>query len=301
MFDRVRDAAIEERLARIIVQGSRGALGEADELFALDLIRGFVRRELLRRGLYHAPAKFLGLIVEGTFRDRPDELESLVGEVRASVLRPRDSLLRVARRGGSATAYVRRSVRNFIHDKQEKHDPVGARVYRELTGVLHELAAAGEVALSGLRNGKLVSRSLVRLVQPGASATTGRLADPVRSHLAQVGQACLFGDLIAVLRARARAESGVPHLVASCEAGAVAAPASQTDMPRAEALRELLAETTSTGVVRLFDAMVHGYATGQGFEQKAWAARAGIPTSTVGDLMKRLRAVGSAMTGGGKI
>ncbi|MGD2114065.1 MAG: hypothetical protein PVG07_03370 [Acidobacteriota bacterium] len=103
-----------------------------------------LRTELRRRGLWTSPPRFLGIVGSESWTE--DALEELTAEAYAfnfvDRLRSLQAQLRVK---PNVEGLVHLNVRNFLHERQRRHDPLGYRVFEILRAALREAADAGEL------------------------------------------------------------------------------------------------------------------------------------------------------------
>ncbi len=144
---------------------SLGPVGEPADRRAFQALwsalRGALRRELRRRGLWLSSPSYLGIYGwqswqaaeprPGGAGRRPasgDALDELAADCYAFVFIERLRGLRAhLRRKPNVDGLVWRSIRNFLHDTQRRQDPLGFRVFRVLKRALAEALEAGELAL----------------------------------------------------------------------------------------------------------------------------------------------------------
>src|SRR5436309_14649242 len=95
-----------------------------------ETLRGALRGELRRRGLWNAPPDYLGVYGSEGWEDA---LEELLAECYAFVfvdrLRALQAQLRVK---PNVDGLVFLNVRHFLHERQKEHDPVGSQVFEVL-------------------------------------------------------------------------------------------------------------------------------------------------------------------------
>lgn len=112
-------------------------------------LRGALRRELRRRGLWTAPPSFLGVYGYSSWRD-PGALDDLTGGCYefTFVVRLR-SLRAQLRTKDNVDGLVFLNVRNFVHGLQRDHDPVGHRAYQVLERAVELAADEGLLSTPG--------------------------------------------------------------------------------------------------------------------------------------------------------
>ncbi|MDP9120328.1 MAG: hypothetical protein M3O15_03010, partial [Acidobacteriota bacterium] len=119
-----------------------------------DALRQLLVSELKRRGLSTLPPAFLGIYGYAAWADG-DALEELVADCFLFVFGERlRSLKAHLHFMPNVEGLIVRSVRNFLHETQKRHDPVGFRVFTVLRnavraavagGVLHVVAGSPEI------------------------------------------------------------------------------------------------------------------------------------------------------------
>lgn len=126
-----------------------------------------LRAELRRRGLWNSPPSYLGVLGGGSWDD--DALKELRADAHTFVFVDRLRSLRSRLAAGSnVDGLVRLAVRNFVQERQEKHDPLGTQVYVVLRSAVEEAVEAGELHL--LRGGDRIGNDTVLGFEPGAEA-----------------------------------------------------------------------------------------------------------------------------------
>ncbi len=126
------------------------ALVHGDAIPADDLapmwtkLRCAVLAELRLRGLYQAPPRYLGIY--GTARWTPSTLEDLLVDCYSAAflqrLRSLKGQLEVRR---DIDGLIFRNIRNYLHDRQKKHDPLGFRVFNLLRSAVRAAVEVGEL------------------------------------------------------------------------------------------------------------------------------------------------------------
>jgi len=108
-----------------------------------EALRGALRGELRRRGLWQAPPDYLGVYGSAGWEDA---LEELLAECYAFVfvdrLRSLQAQLRVK---PNVDGLVFLNVRHFLHERQKEHDPLGSQVFEVLQSAVRRAVAAGEL------------------------------------------------------------------------------------------------------------------------------------------------------------
>jgi len=175
----------------------------------LRLLRGALRRELRRRGLWEAPPSFLGVVGGTSWRDEGllDELtHACYGYNFVERLRPLIAQLQVK---DNVDGLVFRNVRNFVYELQRDHDPLGHRAWEVVRTAVDVALAEGWVFVA--EEGKAVDHDCV--LSLAAEADPWLPDDPLEAArrqaaveaLAALWNADLLPDLVTA-RGRARHE-----------------------------------------------------------------------------------------------
>ncbi len=115
-------------------------------------LRHALRAELGRRGLWNSPPPYLGIIGWRSWDERSASGEGALDELHADaypfVFVDRLRILRnhLAVKP-NIDGMVLLAVRQFVQERQEKHDPLGAQVYAVLRSALRDALEAGELYL----------------------------------------------------------------------------------------------------------------------------------------------------------
>ena len=148
--------------------------GEPDDALLEDVWQGLrqrLRRVLEERGMWQRSPRLLGIVGwdrwqegEGRGAQRYDALRELTADAYGFVLVDRlGSLLSQLQHKPQIEGLVIRSVRNFVHERQTRHDPIGRRVFTVLDRALTAAIESGDLYLSAsdekLRTGSLLSFS----------------------------------------------------------------------------------------------------------------------------------------------
>lgn len=126
---------------------SRESLQSEDGGFdeAWTALRRLLVSELKRRSLWSLPPAFLGIYGCETWDD-PDAVEELVADCFAFVFVDRfRSLKAQLRYKPNIEGLILRNVRNFLHETQRRHDPVGSRVFTVLRSAVRGALSAGDL------------------------------------------------------------------------------------------------------------------------------------------------------------
>lgn len=136
-------------------------------------LRTALRAELRRRSLWNSPPSYLGIFGWGSWEERPAFGEDALDELRADAcsfifverLRSLQKHLLVK---PNIDGMVFLAVRQFVQERQEKHDPLGAQVYAVLRSAVREALEAGELHL--LRGSDRIGNDTVLGFAAGAEA-----------------------------------------------------------------------------------------------------------------------------------
>ncbi len=209
--------------------------GDFDEVWAA--LRHRLVSELKRRSLWSLPPACLGIYGCATWAD-PDAVEELVADCFIFTFAERfRSLKAQLRYKPNVEGLIVRNVRNFLHERQRRHDPVGFRVFTVLRGAVRDALSAGELQViagtPAVRNDTVLASRLgvspEEAVQPDelrlrvqvwnddllpdlitargwdVRQVTARLERHLRGLAVEGVPAFRFHDLIAALREDARA------------------------------------------------------------------------------------------------
>lgn len=140
---------------------------EAEMEAVLDALTGALKAELRRRGLSEAPPRFLGvtgherwdgaaleeLAIDAYAFNFVDRLRSLAGQLR---VKP------------NIDGLVFRNLKNLLHERQKRHDPIGFRVFEAVRSALRTAVEADQLEV--IRGPPRVHNETV-LAFPGATAS----------------------------------------------------------------------------------------------------------------------------------
>lgn len=169
-------------------------------------------REMRKRSLWNAPPTYLG-VDGGSSWSEPGLFDELVGECHTFVFLERLPALKAQLEvKGQIGGLVCRNVRNFLYERQKKHDPVGYRVYEVLQRAVAELVAAGSLAIEDgdprVRNGTVLAfgsggRGSASLEEEVGDWAAALLPDLIRARGRQLDAVVSRArDLVARLRSR---------------------------------------------------------------------------------------------------
>ena len=126
----------------------RGAAPAADHFTALwRALRAVLVSELRKRSLWDVPPAYLGVYGGGSW-SQDETLEELLVECYTATFPSRlRGLCAQLKVRSSIDGLIFLNVRNFLHDVQKKHDPLGFRVFTVLRAAVHELVRGGDVRI----------------------------------------------------------------------------------------------------------------------------------------------------------
>jgi hypothetical protein len=132
-------------------------------------LRRLLVSELKRRSLWSLPPAYLGIYGSASWADE-EALEELTADSFLFVFGERlRSLTAQLCCKPNVEGLVLRSVRNFLHEAQKRHDPVGFRVFTVLRCAVRASVAAG--TLHGIAGSPAVRRDTVLAFEPERSST----------------------------------------------------------------------------------------------------------------------------------
>ncbi len=113
----------------------------------LEALRHSLRGEIRRRGLWHAPPSYFGIIGQTTWW-QGDGFEELLHECYVYNFCDRQrALKRQLKAKNNIESLVRGNVRRFLQATQATHDPLGARIFRTLREATRRLVDAGAIQI----------------------------------------------------------------------------------------------------------------------------------------------------------
>ena len=108
-----------------------------------EALKGALRGELRRRGLWNAPPDYLGVYGSEGWEDA---LEELVSAVYVFIFIDRRRALQAQLRlKPNVDGLVFLNVRHFVHERQKEHDPLGSQVFEVLQSAVRQAVAQGEL------------------------------------------------------------------------------------------------------------------------------------------------------------
>jgi hypothetical protein len=153
--------------------------GDFDEVWTA--LRWRLVSELRRRSLWSLPPACLGIYGCATWAD-PDAVEELVADCFIFTFAERfRSLKAQLRYKPNVEGLIVRNVRNFLHERQRRHDPVGFRVFTVLRGAVRGALSAGELQV--IAGSPAVRNDTVLASHLGASPEETVRPDELRLHV----------------------------------------------------------------------------------------------------------------------
>lgn len=179
-------------------------------------LRRLLVSELKRRSLWPLPPACLGIYGCATWAD-PEAVEELVADCFVFTFAERFRSLKAhLRYKANVEGLILRNVRNFLHETQRRHDPVGFRVFTVLRSAMRDALAAGELQV--IAGSPAVRHDTVLAFRLGASLDEAARPEELRLHVPAWNDD-LLPDLITargwdVRQVTARLEQHLRHLAA---------------------------------------------------------------------------------------
>jgi hypothetical protein len=188
---------------------------EFDEVWTA--LRRLLVSELKRRSLWSLPPACLGIYGCASWTD-PEAVEELVADCFVFTFVERFRSLKAQLRSKpDITGLVLRNVRNFLHETQRRHDPVGVRVFTMLRSTVRSAVSAGELRVIAGSPG--VQRDTVLAFELGVSAEEAARLEELRPHVQAWNDDLLPGLITArgwdVRQVTARLERHIRRLAAA--------------------------------------------------------------------------------------
>ncbi len=134
---------------RLLARGTPLPAEHFDTLW--QALRAVLVSELRKRSLWNTSPAYLGVYGTDSWQ-RPEALEELLVECySAAFLRRLRALGAQLRARSSIDGLIFLNVRNFLHDTQKKHDPLGFRIFTVLRAAIRALVKGGVLKISDLR------------------------------------------------------------------------------------------------------------------------------------------------------
>ncbi len=181
-------------------------------------LRAALISEMKKRSAWSTPPSYLGVLGCNAWalpndRGLDDPLDELLSECFSFVfLRRIEGLVRQLAHKPNIDGLVFRSIRNFLHDTQRKHDPLGYRVFERLRAAIDTLVARGQLRQAVA--GRLLSASLLSFQNDRPPATAAVLSKAVAGWAEEVLPKLFHGTQEAhqeVVRRLARRLSELPE------------------------------------------------------------------------------------------
>lgn len=153
--------------------------GDFDEVWTP--LRRLLVSELKRRSLWSLPPASLGIYGCSTWAD-PEAVEELVADCFVFIFAERfRSLKAQLRNKPNVEGLILRNVRNFLHETQKRHDPVGFRVFTVLRSTVRGALSAGELQV--IAGNPVVRHDTVLAFRRGASPEEAVRPEKLRLHV----------------------------------------------------------------------------------------------------------------------
>lgn len=144
-------------------------------------LRRLLVSELKRRSLWALPPACLGIYGCATWAD-PEAVEELVADCFVFIFVERFRSLKAQLRWKQdVEGLILRNVRNFLHETQKRHDPVGFRVFTVLRSAVRDALSAGELRV--IAGSPAVRHDTVLAFRPGASPEEAARPEALRPHV----------------------------------------------------------------------------------------------------------------------
>ena len=144
-------------------------------------LRRLLVSELRRRSLWSLPPACLGVYGCATWADS-DAVEELVADCFVFVFAERfRSLKAQLRKKPNVEGLILRNVRNFLHETQRRHDPVGFRVFTVLRRAVRGALSASELQV--IAGSPAVRHDTVLAFRSGASPEEAVRPEALRPHV----------------------------------------------------------------------------------------------------------------------
>ena len=153
--------------------------GDFDEVWTA--LRLLLVSELKRRSLWSLPPVYLGIYGCATWAD-PNAVEELVADCFVFVFAERfRSLKAQLRYKPNVEGLILRNVRNFLHETQKRHDPIGFRVFTTLRTAVRGALSAGKLQV--VAGSPAVGHDTVLAFRLGAALEEAARPEELRSHV----------------------------------------------------------------------------------------------------------------------
>jgi hypothetical protein len=153
--------------------------GDFDEVWAA--LRRLLVSELKRRSLWSLPPVYLGIYGCATWTD-PNAVEELVADCFVFIFAERfRSLKAQLRYKPNVEGLILRNVRNFLHETQRQHDPIGYRVFTVLRTAVRGALSAGKLQV--IAGSPAIRHDTVLAFRLGTSLEEAARPEELRSHV----------------------------------------------------------------------------------------------------------------------
>jgi hypothetical protein len=162
-------------------------------------LRGALRAELKRRGLWESPPAYLGVYGWDSWETKGSEREGALEELLLEsytyifIQRLRSLQAQLGPKP-NVDGLVFLNIRHFVHEKQREHDPIGSQVFAVLQVAVREALAAGD--LYRLAGDERVRNDTVLSFSPGPDAAAPSTALETIAALAARWNDALLPDLV---------------------------------------------------------------------------------------------------------
>jgi hypothetical protein len=217
-----------------------GASSDPAEL-VLPALERFLRHQMRQKNLLSAPPEVLGY--SGVLNWAAlNAFEDIVADCYIYAIAQRIvALQKQLKIKPNVDGLISRNVKNFLLERQRRHDPLGYAVFGNVKGAAVDGVAANEIVLEDLDRGKIYNETVLRFTggRPGAAAAPELIQNAVRTatgwaqalrsltesteegrtwvlgfirQLREAGVTAIrCGDLIAAVASRVRGEWGTRH------------------------------------------------------------------------------------------
>ncbi len=151
----------------------------------LPALKKLLRYHMKRKNLLNSPPRFLGYLPETAEAWSDDNFEDIVADCYIfAIVKRIESLRHQLQIKSNIDGLISRNVDNFLLERQQKYDPIGYAVYRNVRDASQNAEANGELRIENPNNGKFSNRSILRL--GGSSSNTPAKRDQIRTQLNMV-------------------------------------------------------------------------------------------------------------------
>lgn len=173
-------------------------------------LKAALSHELRRRSSWSNPPRFVGLTGWETWDQ--DALDEMTAEAyQFNFIERLRSLKAQVEMKANIEGLVYRNLRNFLHERQRRHDPLG---YRTFELVHRAVALAVERGTLDVRSGDPRLRNETVLALPGSPREATLAMEPIRRALAELAPAWVHDLLPDLVTARGRRQEDVASRLA---------------------------------------------------------------------------------------